>query len=312
MINKILVSLIVCFLLYFGYEVIRQQPIQNTNPKLIDKVKISKQQTPTVIEPQINNEDLTFSYVTAPVKKPLAQKNDVAYDIDMDKFDPLFDELSYGRYSSDPIEELFSVSSEIRECKRSISQLEAFARDEKGFTKLKLQQDIQCKNLYSQYPEIKKSRNDRHVKDLFINNAFNSSFANLFKRLAMKEKGPQIDQDIIYSFLRSYNAQMIRMLTKMLSRNKLTTITDKVSIELNITNRQYTKLITKQALEVYACQFNDGVTCKTYSNFMLEKCKTQKYLCGKDTMYWFNEYISQGHRNNLKIVIDVLQNVASS
>lgn len=237
-------------------------------------------------------------------RKQSIEKNREEQEKDIDS---LMVELSDNIFSSDPIEEFFSIFYELNQCdelQRILRTVENVERWSNEF--VSIISDF-CDNLGEQYPTVNRLKTNRKFKSVFIDKLLDSKHADIFQRLMMRENTPELFEDRIRVFLASKNSSMI----KSLKHSDKTFLKDKVSAKLKTVNKKYVDQITDEALEVYACRFNQGNTCTPYNVFMFQKCVKKRELCEKDTLFWFNEFISPGHKRDIEIVMEIFESINS-
>lgn len=220
------------------------------------------------------------------------------------ELDILIEELSGLEYSSDPMVELFSIAFELKNCKKAQRNIRKLRSTEKGHLEFVDQVKDHCKSRFDQHSDLILLMESNKVKNLVKNKILDSPYTDLISKIESRQIDPIITRKLIDMFLNSNNAQMIVALTDLPYSIKDDYLTDMVSESLQSNYPEYIETLTKQALMVHSCQFNSGVTCKSSTVFMIDKCLQDNELCGKDITHWFNHYLSEGHKADLKLAID--------
>lgn len=301
--NKLSILLAISIILFIG---INYYDSNKTKPKAPKTNFIKPKKPQKKIETQTKPKPTgIYNRTTIPKEIP---SNPTISEFNTEKYTSLLEELTYEKYSSDPIEELFSIAKEVQWCKSSTQILDANSDKIQNYQTFKNTLEQDCKKIFKTYPNIKNIKSDKQTAEFITNNFFNSKYYDLFSRMFAKEKSPNLSKDIITTFLKSKNAQFISSLPSLHRHFSIDFLHNKVQTKIGGDNNQYIELITQQALEIFACQFNDGITCKPSSKFMLRKCVKNSDLCGKGILFWYENYISSGHRNDIEQAIDMLKN----
>ena len=226
----------------------------------------------------------------------------------------LYQELSVENYSKEPIIELTAAALGYMTCNKMEK------RDTRKFhnryyqTSKKLQIQIEklsqsCNTLKSQYPSIINSDKGIDSKLLFLSLASTSQYSELIQRgmsieHMAKQQQNEYFLEVIKAILHSKNAQLISMLSEVLSEPVVYNEILHTAKILGTINRDYLVLISKQAVSLLACEYNNGMTCSDIGDYMLNACEANDEACGIDLQTWFAYNHTEAHNRDIYIVLD--------
>jgi len=228
--------------------------------------------------------------------------------------DDLYQDLSFQKYSDDPIVEFTSIALEFANCTKMARRDTRKYYNQYFNTSHKLQAQIEklsqsCDELKVHYPTI--INFDKHFdsKMLILSLASSSKYASLIQRgIGFRQLGKQQENEFIFevfvTILHSENAQLITLLSELAREPQAYSEILPIAGILNTINVQYLKLISEQAIVLVACQYNNGITCSDTGSYMLKICSHEEKACGVDVKTWFATNHTDAHNRDIKIVFD--------
>jgi len=247
----------------------------------------------------------TDTHQQNPKKKPAKKTPDWKKQqsfIDEEDIDLILEITDQKRYSDDPFIEFVSRLFEIETCKtdQKLTLIESNAKKDYSIFK-KLRQG--CDDLIAQAPILGKYNDKTKILPLMMSDIMQSSYRDQFFQLIFSGNKKQMPELLFNTAMQSKSSQLIARVDNIRS---LTHLTEDIAATLGTNRIDYINLIGKQALHFYACQLQNGITCTATSTFMINKCIKDPNLCGKDSHYWYKNHITDGHRADIDLIVDLL------
>ena len=298
--NKItlMLLLILALLAYYFFNEINNKPPNNINKsnneqKILAKKTIKRpkhRQTPVEDETQYEEDN-----------------NNTIDDDEIEEQEPDDEILALmiqrQQYSTDPTIEILSTMLEYQSCK-DISY--RFDNIKENSLKKQLQEKVlkQCQFVRENHDILNPYRSDRKVKEFLQNKLFDSPSKTEFLHLFDITDKTQAKEGMFNFILKSKSAQLLSIIKKA---SRVPTFYHAIKNQLGISNEPYINMISNEAIHMFACQYQNGMTCTNTSAFMMDKCKNEQVLCGKDSEYWFDHYIYSGHKAEIQKVMELMQ-----
>jgi hypothetical protein len=222
-------------------------------------------------------------------------------------------ELAQKQFSQSPYLEMLIVTKQLRNCGlysylNLSSNIPSIKREQ-----LILDYQVYCKKITSQYLTISEAFKARKTELIVMNLAMDSDFSEIIQQAMAfeffdEEQKIKFFEKSIKTYINSHNGLIISMLPDMSRSSDTRIYVNELSNILGTINQKYTMKIAEQALTLLSCQYSQGLSCMSTSNFMIKQCLADDKACGLDVEKWFKSNHTDAHNRD----IDILVNLFSS
>jgi uncharacterized protein YxeA len=225
--------------------------------------------------------------------------------------DDVMYELSQQQFSEEPVVELLSILAMGESCQRmnyyELNYEETKFSQKAHLLLAKNKQD--CQTLLETYPQIGSEYNKSNKGRMLILKLASESHYLDFVQKAMGVKYMDNEAKNLFiaemfaHVLKSQSAPLISQLQIMSREKEMQTYMNRLATILGTVNSSYTQQILQQATVLYACQYNQSITCSPSSQYMLEQCIGYEQACGLDVPTWFELNHTKAHNRDIAKMI---------
>lgn len=271
-------------------------------------VWISKDKLGKLSETSVKVSD-NQSHQTPIDNKKIITKNEVTKTLNPSQAIPeeVVVELAQQQFSQSLFLEMAIATKQLTDCSRYThfnfaNNLLSIKREQ-----LILDYQVYCKEIKLQYSAVSESKKNRSNELMFMNLAMNSEFSDLIQKgMAFEffdeEQRFEFLEETINVVINSHNGFIISMLPGIFKSSDSRIYVNNLSNTLGTINQQYTMDIAEQAITLLSCQYNQGLSCKATSSFMLKQCLDDDKACGLDVETWFESNHTDAHNRDIKIL----------
>ncbi|MGJ8662865.1 MAG: hypothetical protein ACSHWU_04400 [Marinicella sp.] len=220
----------------------------------------------------------------------------------------VYAEINPPLFSDDPYIELLSLKMFLGKCQEPDRFPELFAIYGDIFkSQLELTEQIKvdCQKHAMRYPLVMSAmKSTDWLKAIQPKSDFGQLMKNR-KLYEEHEERPMINQHILQTSLSTNNSAMI------LYANKITQF-DSIDLSQQATlissqDNQYIKQVNHIAINILACQYQNGMACQNTSGMMLSICARFPNACGMDYVTWYDENTLSGMKKDINLLLDFYQ-----
>ncbi|GJM06193.1 MAG: hypothetical protein DHS20C09_21890 [marine bacterium B5-7] len=310
MARRLLIGILLSSLAWVLWDQASHSPESNSVTDRIEQPVLENDLNPAVsVSSQTNNPPIKTTENDGTENQLPATESTINQDL----FTSLLAEVGEARYSDDPVIEMVSIMMEITDCgiSRSFGRW-SYLQPTAAWQQLNQQAADKCQQLEQQYPTIANDDYSEKAMELLTPTSMQGQqLMDVYKQLKQSSGDfTAFISDVYYLGTQSKNAQLIQI-AKLFSTAGYGMANEVFPYQeiLQTEDSQYIHLIDQLALELMACDFNQGVTCQAQSSTMLDRCKQVTEVCGLNFIQWFDAYVSAGIKADVTILSDYYKNL---